>query len=339
VIRFEEAGYLAQVRRLSHLAEQVLPRWPIEVTSCRFLNHGENTTFRITSSRGKEFLLRIHRHDYHTRAGLLEELRWLDQLHNETPLTVPRPVPSRRGWLLEAMNTPEIGRPRHCSLLRWVDGRFLRKSVRPTHLTNLGRMIATLQTAARGIAVVERRYWDAEGLVGSQAKFGSIRNLPGASKKDQDVINKARHRIYHKLRDFQETFPHKLGLIHADLHFGNVLFSRQGVAAIDFDDCGFGFYAYDLAVPLIAVTRMLGDKRQRELPALKEALIEGYAMGAGWDSNDEVALRDLVTARKLAMLGWLRSRRDNPMLRKYLQKAIINAAKHLRTEHARSEWW
>jgi len=40
------------------------------------------------------------------------------------------------------------------------------------------------------------------------------------------------------------------GLIHGDLHHENFLFHRGEARAIDFDDCGWGFHLYDLAVTL-----------------------------------------------------------------------------------------
>ncbi len=44
--------------------------------------------------------------------------------------------------------------------------------------------------------------------------------------------------------------PDTFGLIHADLHQENYLFHGGMARAIDFDDCGWGFYLYDLAVTL-----------------------------------------------------------------------------------------
>jgi len=42
----------------------------------------------------------------------------------------------------------------------------------------------------------------------------------------------------------------RFGLIHGDLHQENYFFHDGAVCAIDFDDCGWGWFAYDLAVPL-----------------------------------------------------------------------------------------
>ena len=45
--------------------------------------------------------------------------------------------------------------------------------------------------------------------------------------------------------------PDVYGLIHADLGTkANVLFNKGEARAIDFDDGGFGYWTYDLAVPL-----------------------------------------------------------------------------------------
>ena len=40
------------------------------------------------------------------------------------------------------------------------------------------------------------------------------------------------------------------GLVHADLHHGNLLLHEERWTAIDFDDCAYGSYAFDLAMPL-----------------------------------------------------------------------------------------
>ncbi|HET9218337.1 MAG TPA: GNAT family N-acetyltransferase [Terriglobia bacterium] len=59
------------------LPKQALRLYALRVESCGFLGHGENTTFKITANGGRQFLLRIHRNDYHSRDGIVEELRWL----------------------------------------------------------------------------------------------------------------------------------------------------------------------------------------------------------------------------------------------------------------------
>lgn len=45
------------------------------------------------------------------------------------------------------------------------------------------------------------------------------------------------------------------GLIHADLHHGNLLLDGESWTAIDFDDAAYGPYAFDLAMPLYYCVR------------------------------------------------------------------------------------
>ncbi|HZI50857.1 MAG TPA: phosphotransferase [Terriglobia bacterium] len=328
---FAQASYLAQVRRLRALAQQALPLYARRVEACRFLGHGENTTFQVTADGGKQFLLRIHRNEYHSRSALVEELRWLQELSDDPMLIVPRPIPSKRGQLVERVESPGVGEARHCSALEWIDGRFINKSLNRSHMKSLGHVIGRLHKVGRHRTVVERPYWNAEGLVGTNAKLGTVENLPKISSSDQRTISDGRRITFRKLKRFEDRFPQRQGMIHADLHFGNLLLSQGQIAAIDFDDCGFGFHGYDLVVPLRSAEHILGKRRRREFPAFKDELIEGYCREAAWDKHDDEIFPHLISARALTMLAWFNSRWDNPALRKYFKLVASRTVEHLRS--------
>ena len=55
------------------------------------------------------------------------------------------------------------------------------------------------------------------------------------------------------------------GLIHGDLHPGNLLFHRGEARPIDFSRCGYGHFVYDIA----ECCRFVGSERRR-------AFAEGY---------------------------------------------------------------
>jgi len=330
---FASASYLSQVRRLRDLANRALMRYPIRVRSCTLISHWENTTFRVISTTGKMFLLRVHRHAYHTKHAILEELQWLEKLSARGTVKVPDPVRSNDGHLVELVGSPQVTDNRHCCLFRWIDGRFIDKSVGVQHLSQLGDVIGELQSSTVEVPVVHRRYWDAEGLVGTHPKFGSIDTLEGISGKTQDVISRARELVLRRLRRFEKAFPEKQGLIHADLHFGNLLMTRDGIAVIDFDDCGFGFHVYDLAVNLGVVDFMARRRKELRYTRLKDALIQTYANKMSWDRHDEAMLPFFMTARKLLMLGWLNSRSDNPLLKKRLKSAATRTVTFLKREY------
>jgi Ser/Thr protein kinase RdoA (MazF antagonist) len=323
------SSYLSQVRRLRRLAVEALGHFQVSSGNLHFINHGENTTFRFDSSNGRRYLLRIHRDDYHTRSAILEELAWLRLLAANRAVTTPRPILSRRRRLVESVELD--GLRRHCCMFEWIDGRFIGRGVKPAHLYKVGRMIAQLQHQVPRAPVRHRRYWHAEGLVGRNAKFGPADAITGVSGRDQSVITQARKLVLGRLKRFEKKFPRRMGLIKADLHFGNLLWRGDSICAIDFDDCGFGFHAYVLVVPMIAIESMLGAGRLEEFRA---ALIEGYSTLAPWDANDEGVYRDLRTARRIGMLGWLNSRAaDNAKFRSHLKGAVARALAHVKAEY------
>ena len=65
--------------------------------------------------------------------------------------------------------------------------------------------------------------------------------------------------------------PDVYGLIHADLGTkANVLFHGREARAIDFDDTGFGYWMYDLVMPLA------DWEGENVWPTHRDALLEGY---------------------------------------------------------------
>jgi Ser/Thr protein kinase RdoA (MazF antagonist) len=312
--------YLAQVRSMRGVATIALERFMLPTASLEFINHGENTTFRVRAG-SRSFLLRIHREGYHSLPALKEELEWLKRLAAVEGLLTPVPVRGLDGYLTFAGSL-------WCDLLEWVPGTFLRKRISFPRIFQLGALAATLQKHSDGQNCKHRRYWTAQGLVGVSGKFGAIDSLWGVDRKEQSKISAGRRLVFERLRDFERRFPARSGLIHADLHFGNFLVCGDQLGAIDFDDCGFGLHAYDLAVPLTQLENMFVSDWGHFL-AHYNVLQEGYAKFGRWDSHDEAILPWLMTARRLVMLGWLQSRAGNPKLLKILPGAVDRAIEHM----------
>jgi Ser/Thr protein kinase RdoA (MazF antagonist) len=326
---FEKSTYRAQVHRLRKLAINVIGRYSLSVADIRFLNHAENTTFRIDAKGGARFLLRVHRNGYHSASAIADELRWLEHLSQDSALVVPVPVRSRDGNLVESGSAEGIPMPRNCTLMRWLEGRFSRRRLSLEAVFALGRAIAQLHAKHNQIRVPRRRYWNAEGLVGLQPKLGAVDALFSASQRQQAIINEARRLVHRKLSDYETHFPSRLGLIHADLHFGNVLFRGRQPVLIDFDDCGHGFCEYDLAVPLVSLQDRANNKRISSYTEYRDALLSGYASSGRWDSHSERIIPFIIAARNIAMLGWMQSRSDHPGLKVYLQETIPKRTREL----------
>ena len=105
------------------------------------------------------------------------------------------------------------------------------------------------------------------------------------------------------------------GLIHADLHHGNLLLHDDSLTAIDFDDCAYGSYAFDLAMPIYYAVRTQRDASAEEaiesfVPPLMRGLRRFAPDPAGGAYAIDLALRfrqaELVLALRIKVPedGW-----------------------------------
>ena len=146
-----------------------------------------------------------------------------------------------------------------------------------------------------------RRVWDADGLVGHDPLWGRFWELPELSAAQRTLLLRARESIWQALSDYGRDADNS-GLIHADLHPYNVLVHGDRLTVIDFDDAGFGWHQYDIAVALAG---------RREDPAFLEmqrALIEGYRSVRPLPAEALGLLPLFLLVRRLVTLGWLHGR-------------------------------
>ena len=99
-----------------------------------------------------------------------------------------------------------------------------------------------------------------------------------------------------------EASRHGVGFIHADMHQWNYLFHGEEVRVIDFDDCGWGYYVYDMAVTLTDL-----DDRD-DCAALRHAFLTGYTRIQPLPPGYETLIKPLSAARILFLLQWLLGR-------------------------------
>jgi Ser/Thr protein kinase RdoA (MazF antagonist) len=276
----------------------------------------ENVTCRICDgASGRLWALRLHRPGYHTREEILGELAWVRALRAAGAVATPRVVAARSGDLVATVTGRSGGR-RHAVLFEWVDGR----APEPADVgglvgafTALGEIAARLHRHARAWrrpAGFTRFAWTFDTMLGPAGRWGRWSDgmraaLAGPAGADgAAVLGRAVAEIERRLAGYG-TGPERFGLVHADMRLANLLVTGGGgtgpesVCVIDFDDCGFGWYMYDLAASLSFIEHLsvAGE--------LVEAWLAGYRTLASVAAADAAMIPTFVMLRRLLLVAWL----------------------------------
>lgn len=325
--RFTDLSYEGQVKRLKQLARQALLNYNLGQVQLINLAHGENTTFKVevkanfSSQNLKElnrYVLRIYRHNKHSIAAIHSELLWLASLHHENDLVVPEPMPTLEGSLLAIAEAPGVPEPRCCALFRWLPGRFLKTRLNDRAMEDIGRFLARLHQHSQRFVPpegFERPRWDENGLLGAFPVTLPSEGEDFVLPQNQAVLKSAALQIRERLQTLGQHLG-SFGLIHNDLHFGNCKFHKGKMQVFDFDDCGWGYYLYDLAVTLYYL------RHREEFSTLQTALLEGYQEVRSLPEQHESCLKAMIVARRLHLMRDLVLRQDNPKLRALIPKFI-----------------
>jgi Ser/Thr protein kinase RdoA (MazF antagonist) len=281
-------------------------------------------------------VLRVARPDGPSLAMARSEATWLAALRRDTDLVVPGPVPTREGELVCVVADGGVPEPRVCVLFRWVEGRFVDQRLTATHLERVGVFTARLQ--ACGAQFAPPAGFD-RGPVDHVTSFGRTRSdglAPEVAERAAALVDQVHPAgggrviaavIDHAraARDALGRGPAVFGLIHADLHQENYLFHRGEVRAIDFDDCGYGPYLYDLAVTLL---ELLG---RPDYPGLRAALLAGYRSVAPLPVEHERLVDTFMALRAVQLTMWVTEHRTEPKFRDAWADQLTRTVRWLET--------
>ena len=175
----------------------------------------------------------------------------------------------------------------------------------------LGAITARLHAHARGWRRppgFTRLTWGYPESVGPRGHWGRWQDGAAVGPAERAVLGRLDGVLRRRLRAFG-TGPERFGLVHADMRLANLLVGPAGVTVIDFDDCGFGWYLYDLGSSLSFIE---DDPR---VPDLVGAWVEGYRRLAHLSVEEEAELPTFIMLRRLLLVAWIGSHADTDLAR------------------------
>lgn len=305
----------AREQALTGLARRALRHWGLEGAPIALHSQSENTVFRVGGADGAAYALRVHRPGYHDLGELESEHVWTSDLA-AAGISVPKTVETLDGSAYATVAFPESGETRHVGLVEWIDGTPLHELLQDRdddselvrRHEELGGIIADFHDATARWSPppgFRRHAWDAEGLVGERPFWGRFWEIADVSDADRARLLAIRNAMLASLSEFRRG-PERYGMIHADLNLGNVLRAGDRLVVIDFDDAGFGWFGFDLAV---ALWQQLDVLHQRPRFAMaRDALFAAYARRRPDGEASLATVPLFLLMRTLMLLKWIEDR-------------------------------
>lgn len=306
---FLELSRMQRLRRFKELAQASLSAYGMTGAQLKFVQYNENVIFCVNSPSPitsvdsrfvpHRYALRIHAIDDET--AVASELAWLAALDREAGLPVPAPVSTTDGGLFASIVTPAFPDGRLISMLRWLNGRKIQKGLRPAHLTAFGRVVAQLHDFSVSWETppgFERFVWDWDSQLGGSMFERSleelIESMPDHFREPFKSVSNDTKQAMESLGKASDVF----GLIHADLYPENVLYKEGHACPIDFEDCGYGYWMWDIAVALCEWAWKEDWERMRD------SFYDGYARFRTLPETQWKLLDLFVAAQFATMLLW-----------------------------------
>ena len=291
------------------IAERALPNWGIRPSRLEFVSNAENCAFRVVGSDGGVFVLRVHRPGYHSLNELESERMWTRALI-ETGISAPVGCRTHTGREYAVVATPDGESSRAVGLIEWVEGTILDDELEnrsdPGHVAarfeQIGAMAARIHNQSSswdpppGFA---RHEFDVPGFVGDRPFWGRFWDVPLLGARQRELFLRAREGISEILGAYPKD-PRIYSMLHADLHPKNfVVTDTEKLHVIDFDDSGFGWHLYELAVALCEF------EDEPYFDSITAALAAGYRAVRPLRQQDLDLLPLFLVIRRLVSIGWI----------------------------------
>jgi Ser/Thr protein kinase RdoA (MazF antagonist) len=310
------AGFAALPSSPEATARRALPAWGLpQDADLELVSLSENATFRVDLRGGGRYALRVHRPGNHGRDAVRSELAWVTALRRADVVRTPAVVPALDGEGLVACDGT------WCVLFEWVSGEHPGDDgLEPRLFEQLGSLAALMHRHARDWRRppwFNRHAWDVDNCLGPSARWGRWEDGVGVGAAERAVLAPAVALLRRRLASFG-TGPDRFGLVHADMRAANLLVppaqlvapARPGEVVLpDFDDCGEGWFLYDLGAALSFV------EDSPRVPELVDAWVRGYRAEAPLAAAEEAELDTFVLLRRLLLVAWLGSHRDADLAR------------------------
>jgi Ser/Thr protein kinase RdoA (MazF antagonist) len=312
-LEFFELPAEEQQKSLTLFAQELLKGYGIESAQVACINFEFNATFSVETEAGAKYALRVNINSTRTLANMKGEIEWVRHLNRTSGINTPTPIATLKDDYIVSAVHPDSGQRMYGVMYSWLDGEEIGDEPTMEQLHEVGKAIAVLHQESADFTLSPESnlptfndfFWGTEDFLFSDKSILSF--------NDRSLIQEAYDFIMAFTRDMYETSP--VHIIHADCHGWNLMWHEGQLSIFDFDDCGFGVEAQDIAVALYYL----------DTPEQDQALLAGYTSVKPLPAYSENGMKALLLQRRLLLLNYLfetKNQEHKEMLPAYLEKSL-----------------
>lgn len=250
------------------LIEQILCHYPLaKLQKCKLYKRGLNDTYLVEAEQGQQYILRVYCYGWRTLAAINFELELLNYLHN-CGLPVAYPIAKTTGGFIEAIASPEG--QRYAAVFSYAPGREVGKNINSEQSQRLGEVVARIHQKLDNFkSDFSRTKLNCEYLL--DWSLDAIAALFQHRRSDINYLFNLSTQIKTELMELAlPQTPSTYGVCIGDVHSENAHFSENQPTLFDFDQCGYGWRAFDIA-KFIHTTHRWGLDA-----SIRESFVQGY---------------------------------------------------------------
>ena len=233
--------------------------------SCQFWNRGLSDVYLVTTPQS-QYVLRVSHTHWRSRREIEFELEYLNFL-KEHDVPVAAPLSTHSGEYLVAINAPEGGR--FATLFNYAPGKIPVGDISQNQGHQLGMTVARMHQVSQAFwPSVHRPHLDSTYVL--ESSVANIEPFLRHRPEDRDELLALTQDLSQKLQTLPRDRPHWT-VCWGDPHSGNMHFTdTDQLTMFDFDQCGFGWRAFDIG-KFLQISARSGLHR-----AVRDAFMQGY---------------------------------------------------------------
>jgi Ser/Thr protein kinase RdoA (MazF antagonist) len=272
------------------LQHHILPLFTREpVVHCHFWNRGLSDIYLVETLTEKRYVLRVSHAHWRTKSEIEFELAYLDFLHHRN-LPVSAPLRTHGNELYVPVSAPEG--IRYAALFPYAPGCIPVGDLNLEQGYRLGETVAQMHEAAVGFySNAHRQPLSLEYLL--DESFGVIEPYLRFQSENVAYLRQMIEQIKDQLVDLPQRYPYWT-VCWGDPHSGNVHFTADNQPTLfDFDQCGYGWRAFEMA-KFLQVSIRAGLARK-----VRDAFFQGYQSVQVLAQQEVAVLQPLTQAAHL----------------------------------------